>query len=240
MATRTALAGRRGEAFAVCAARTARFTATAFILRLAAGVAIRREGRTRGRVVLATVVVGRVAASAGFLARWLLAGAALAGSPAPHGVPFSRARLPHCPSAERQTPSLPGSSWLWQLTPAPAVHTPLWQLSPEVQLSWSALQPVPLALDAAAGLLVQLRLVIDACRGRRAPLALASALLALPGVVFPPRVAPGALCLRQGIATQARRSPAGWPPGEQREQPPPGSSRRYPSRPVIMTVRGHR
>jgi hypothetical protein len=51
----------------------------------------------------------------------------------------------HLPSEVWQTPVLHASSSPWQLTPAPAVQTPFWQLSPSVQLSLSALQLVPFA-----------------------------------------------------------------------------------------------
>jgi hypothetical protein len=49
-----------------------------------------------------------------------------------------------------QTPRLHGSSSSPQVTPAPGVQTPFWQLSPSVQLSLSALQPVPSGLGRGA------------------------------------------------------------------------------------------
>ena len=63
----------------------------------------------------------------------------------PQAVPSAFGFLMQWPSEDRHTPVLQSSSWLLQLTPAPGVQTPFWQLSPAVQLSLSALHPVPLA-----------------------------------------------------------------------------------------------
>lgn len=80
IATLPAFATSQTATFAVVAAGVARGVATAFILGLAAGVAVRRQGRARGRGVLAAAVVARVAGIAEFLAYRFLAGAVLTGS----------------------------------------------------------------------------------------------------------------------------------------------------------------